>query len=86
MTPIVFLQWQHDILDINDIFRDLGTMVHEQGDMIGMLNELQYSRALHIVTSGVSDKTSDVRVVVSQIPLGKDTVVVGFMAPPCTII
>lgn len=28
---------QHDILDINDIFRDLGTMVHEQGDTIGQL-------------------------------------------------
>ncbi len=27
--------FQHDILDVNDIFRDLGTMVHEQGDMIG---------------------------------------------------
>lgn len=26
---------QHDILDINDIFRDLGTMVHEQGGMVG---------------------------------------------------
>ncbi len=26
---------QHDIVDINDIFRDLGTMVNEQGDMIG---------------------------------------------------
>jgi t-SNARE complex subunit (syntaxin) len=28
-------QLENDILDINDIFRDLGTMVHEQGDVIG---------------------------------------------------
>lgn len=27
-------QLEHDILDINDIFRDLGTMVHEQGEAI----------------------------------------------------
>jgi len=26
---------QHDILEINDIFRDLGRMVFEQGDLIG---------------------------------------------------
>ncbi len=24
-----------DILDINEIFRDLATMVYEQGDMVG---------------------------------------------------
>lgn len=26
---------QSDIVDINDIFKDLGMMIHEQGDMIG---------------------------------------------------
>lgn len=26
---------QHDIVDINDIFRDLGTLVHDQGEVIG---------------------------------------------------
>ncbi len=26
---------QHDITDINDIFRDLGSMVNDQGEMIG---------------------------------------------------
>ena len=26
---------QGDILDVNTIFKDLATMVHEQGDMIG---------------------------------------------------
>ena len=26
---------QTDILDINDIFRDLGTMVHDQGELVG---------------------------------------------------
>lgn len=30
-----FLSLQSDITDINDIFKDLGMMVHEQGDMIG---------------------------------------------------
>ena len=27
--------FQTDILDINDIFRDLGTMVHDQGELTG---------------------------------------------------
>lgn len=31
---------QADITDINDIFKDLGMMVHEQGDMIGELLSL----------------------------------------------
>ena len=30
------ISFQTDILDINDIFRDLGTLVSEQGDMIGV--------------------------------------------------
>ncbi|XP_061901111.1 syntaxin-7-like isoform X1 [Entelurus aequoreus] len=30
-------QLESDITDINDIFKDLGMMVHEQGDMIGKL-------------------------------------------------
>ena len=38
---IVLSQWkcaavlQSDILDINEIFRDLGTLVHEQGEVVG---------------------------------------------------
>ena len=28
---------QTDILDINDIFRDLGTMVNDQGELVGKL-------------------------------------------------
>ena len=28
---------QSDIVDVNQIFKDLGTMVHEQGEMIGKL-------------------------------------------------
>lgn len=34
-----------DIVDINDIFKDLGMLVHEQGDMIGedlSLTELKF--------------------------------------------
>lgn len=27
-------QLEHDILDINEIFRDLGTLVHEQGELV----------------------------------------------------
>ena len=34
---IVWCTTQHDILDMNEIFRDLATMVHEQGDQIGEL-------------------------------------------------
>lgn len=29
---------QADILDINEIFKDLGMMIHEQGDVIGKHN------------------------------------------------
>ena len=41
MCPLHLIVWyilsslQHDIVDINDIFRDLGTMVHDQGEVIG---------------------------------------------------
>ena len=35
LSPSVSVHHQHDIVDINDIFRDLGTMVHEQGDLVG---------------------------------------------------
>lgn len=38
--PSVFMLLQADITDINDIFKDLGMMVHEQGDMIGELLSL----------------------------------------------
>lgn len=30
---------QADIMDINEIFKDLGMMIHEQGDVIGKSNE-----------------------------------------------
>lgn len=29
---------QSDIMDINEIFKDLGMMIHEQGDVIGKPN------------------------------------------------
>lgn len=29
---------QADIMDINEIFKDLGMMIHEQGDVIGKPN------------------------------------------------
>ena len=29
--------FQGDVLDINEIFRELGTMIHEQGEVIGKL-------------------------------------------------
>lgn len=35
-----FLLFQSDITDVNDIFKDLGMMVHDQGDMIGKLSRL----------------------------------------------
>ena len=31
----VFVLCQTDIVDINDIFRDLATLVHDQGDLAG---------------------------------------------------
>jgi t-SNARE complex subunit (syntaxin) len=33
-------QLETDILDINDIFRDLGTMVHDQGELVGKCRSL----------------------------------------------
>ena len=33
---------QSDILDVNEIFKELGTMVYEQGDMIGMYININY--------------------------------------------
>ncbi len=29
--------FQSDIMDVNQIFKDLGMLVHEQGEMIGKL-------------------------------------------------
>ncbi len=37
MCKTYSLVFQSDITDINEIFRDLGMMVHEQGDMIGKI-------------------------------------------------
>ena len=34
---------QSDILDVNQIFKDLATMVHEQGDIIGKNQEFSIS-------------------------------------------
>jgi len=36
---IVFI-FQADILDVNQIFRDLGMLVHEQGEVIGKFSFL----------------------------------------------
>lgn len=33
----VLVYFQSDILDVNTIFKDLGQMVYEQGEMIGKL-------------------------------------------------
>ncbi len=32
-------QLESDILDINEIFKDLGTLVHEQGEMIDNIED-----------------------------------------------
>ena len=32
---MVYMANQNDILDVNDIFRDLSQMVHEQGTVVG---------------------------------------------------
>ncbi|XP_046861012.1 syntaxin-7-like isoform X2 [Xenia sp. Carnegie-2017] len=38
-------QLESDIMDVNEIFRDLGTMIHEQGEMIDNIED-------HVVTAG----------------------------------
>ena len=35
LSPQMRVSIQGDIVDINDIFRDLGTLVHEQGEVVG---------------------------------------------------
>ena len=42
--PVCYLQ--SDILGINEIFRDLSTMVHEQGETIGTLSDIRSGRVL----------------------------------------
>lgn len=34
----MIVSMQADIMDINEIFKDLGMMIHEQGDVIGKSN------------------------------------------------
>eukprot|EP00731_Ephydatia_muelleri_P031649 Em0023g156a len=43
----VISQLEHDILDMNEIFRDLATMVHEQGDQIEHI-------AVHVESAAVN--------------------------------
>ncbi|XP_061098154.1 syntaxin-7 isoform X1 [Conger conger] len=40
-------QLESDIMDINEIFKDLGMLVHDQGEMIGKYS-LSFSFSLHI--------------------------------------
>lgn len=35
---VMIVSLQSDIMDINEIFKDLGMMIHEQGDVIGKPN------------------------------------------------
>ena len=35
LTLICNFKFQSDIIDINEIFKDLATLVHEQGEQIG---------------------------------------------------
>ncbi|TRY88468.1 hypothetical protein DNTS_005151 [Danionella cerebrum] len=57
-------QLESDITDINDIFRDLGMMVHEQGDMIDSIeanvsnSELHVQSATHQLSRAAGSQTS----------------------------
>jgi len=46
-------QLESDIVDMNTIFKDLATMVHEQGEMVDSI-EVHVSEAQHSVTEGTS--------------------------------
>jgi t-SNARE complex subunit (syntaxin) len=35
-------QLESDIIDVNTIFKDLATMVHEQGEMIDSIEQVEY--------------------------------------------
>lgn len=37
---VLIVSLQADIMDINEIFKDLGMMIHEQGDVIGKSNSI----------------------------------------------
>jgi len=49
-------QLEENILDVNQIFRDLGTMVHEQGEVINTI-EANIDRTSHNVESGTAQLT-----------------------------
>ncbi len=38
MYVFLVFSCQTDVLDINELFRDLGTLVHEQGEVIGKMH------------------------------------------------
>ena len=40
-------------MDVNQIFRDLGTMVHEQGDMIDSIEANVENAQVHVSQAGV---------------------------------
>lgn len=50
---LVLFSLQRDIVDVNQIFKDLGMLVHEQGEMIGKLvspvNHSLYSFVLQYI-------------------------------------
>lgn len=34
-AQLIFVSLQSDIMDVNQIFKDLAVMIHDQGEMIG---------------------------------------------------
>ena len=49
-TAKLCLYLQSDIMDVNQIFKDLGMLVHEQGEVIGKgAKYLLICRAVHIL-------------------------------------
>lgn len=57
-------------MDINEIFKDLGMMIHEQGDMIGKPYGLDFMSVSKQATYNLPVVTSQTRVTVPSLPFG----------------
>lgn len=58
-TIFSFLSLQSDIMDVNQIFKDLATMVHEQGEVVDSIEANVEAAQVHV--SQASTQLSEAR-------------------------
>uniref|UniRef100_A0A3P9PDE5 Syntaxin-7 n=1 Tax=Poecilia reticulata TaxID=8081 RepID=A0A3P9PDE5_POERE len=71
-------QLESDITDINDIFKDLGMMVHEQGDMIGDFDPYNPRETFNFLAS-FFQRSSRKKICILLIVLAVACVVIGLI-------